>query len=53
MALSPPDHEEADTRLLLHVKDMERKGLSRVMIRTVDTDVFLLKISLYDDLDLD
>ena len=53
MALSPPDHEEADTRLLLHVKDMERKGLSRVMIRTVDTDMFLLSISLYDDLDLE
>ena len=53
MLLSPTDHEEADTRLFLHVKDMARKGFSSVMIRTVDTDVLLLSISLYDDLDLD
>ena len=32
---------------------MARKGFSSVMIRTVDTDVLLLSISLYDDLDLD
>ena len=45
MALSPTD-PKADTRLFLHVKDRERKRLSRVMIRTVDADMFLLSISL-------
>ena len=56
MALSPTDHEEADTRLEqtgTDMGDMGRKSLSRVMIRTVDTDVFLLSISLYDDVDLE
>ena len=53
MALSPTDHKEADIRLFLHVKDRGRKGLSQVRIRTVDTDMFLLSISLYDDLDFD
>ena len=47
------DHEEADTRVFLHVNDMSRKGITNVMIRTVDTDVFLLAISLYDHLNLD
>ena len=53
MALSPTDHKEADIRLFLYVKDRGRKGLSQVRIRTVDTDMFLLSISLYDDLDFD
>ena len=50
--MSPTDHEEADTRVFLHVNDMSRKGITRVMIRTVDTDVFLLAISRYDRLNL-
>jgi len=37
--LSPPcGHEEADTRLLLHVRDAEIQGYRTVMLRTVDTD---------------
>ena len=51
--ISPTDHEEADTRVFLHVNDMSRKGITRVMIRTVDTDVFLLAVSLYDSLNLE
>ncbi len=51
--ISPTDHEEADTRLFLHVKDMGTEGHKRVMIRTVDTDVLMLSISLYDDLKLE
>ena len=34
MLLGPTDHEEADTRLFLQVKDMTTKGVSRVMILT-------------------
>ena len=51
--LSPSDHEEADTCLFLHVNDMATEGFTRVMIRTVDTDVLMLSISLFDDLQLD
>ena len=40
------NHEEADTRIFLHRQDgMERLGLNRVVIHTVDTDVVVLGIS--------
>lgn len=48
--LCPTNHEEGDTRVFLHVKDMAAKGFRRVMIRTVDTDVLVLAISLFEDL---
>ena len=51
--ISPTDHEKADTWLFLHVNDMGRKGFNRVMIRTVDTDVLLLSVSLYERLGLE
>ncbi len=34
------DHEEADTRLFVHLKDALGKGARRVLIRTVDTDCY-------------
>ena len=37
--LAPCSHEEADTRLLLHVTDVILKGCKKVAIHTVDTDV--------------
>ena len=36
------DHEEADTRLLLHAKHASDHGFSGVAIKSPDTDVFLL-----------
>ena len=51
--ISPTDHKEADTRLFLHVNGMGRKDFSRVMIQTVDIDVFLLSVSLYEKLGLE
>ena len=51
--LSPTDHEEADTRVFLHVKDMVSKGFRRVMVRTTDTDVLVLAISLFSELNID
>ena len=47
--LCPTNHEEGDTRVSLHVKDMTNKDIRRVMIRTVDTDVLVLAISLFND----
>lgn len=35
-------HEEADTRMLLHVANIAQSGHTRIMIRTVDTDVVVL-----------
>ena len=41
-SLHPCNHEEADTRIMLHVKHCVSSGLTRVMIRTTDTDVVVL-----------
>ena len=43
--LKPCTHEEADTRLLLHVADCSRDGHDNVLIRTTGTDVLGLAIS--------
>ena len=43
--LSPCTHEEADTRLLLHVADAVRHGYTKVMARTVDTDVVVIAVA--------
>ena len=44
-SLSPCCHEEADTRLLVHGLDAILKGHQREKIRTNDTDVVVLAIS--------
>ncbi len=41
----PCSHEEADTRILLHVQDAVRRGYSKVLIPTVDTDVIVLAMT--------
>jgi len=38
-AISPCDHEEADTRLFLHALHCAQSGYRKVLIRSVDTDV--------------
>ncbi|KAK3920030.1 Chromosome-associated kinesin KIF4 [Frankliniella fusca] len=43
--LSPCNHEEADTRIMLHVQDAVQQGRERIMIRTVDTDVVVVAVS--------
>ena len=44
-ALAPCTHEEADTRMILHVEDAVQNGYSKVMVRTVDTDVVVLAVT--------
>ena len=44
-ALAPCTHEEADTRIFLHLQDAVQQGYSKVSIRTVDTDVVVLAIA--------
>lgn len=43
--LAPCTHEEADTRILLHLEDAVRQQYNKVSIRTVDTDVVVLAIT--------
>ena len=42
--LSPCSHEEADTRILLHVSHAAQHGHQQILIRTVDTDVVVLAV---------
>ena len=46
--LSPCSQEEGDTRVFLHVQDMLRNGIRIVKLRTVDTDVIVIRISLFE-----
>ena len=50
--VSPCSHEEADTRVFLHALDMSRRGMQRIMIKTVDTDVIVLAVALFSELNL-
>jgi len=47
--ISPTTHEEADTRLLLHVNDAAAAaGHTHIMIVTIDSDVAMLAVFAYD-----
>ena len=50
--LSPGTHDEADTRLLLHVADAATDGYLRIMLHTVDTDVVVLCTALFTQTNL-
>ena len=45
--LEPCNHKEAGTRLMVHVMDASFCGLQRILIRTNDTDVVVLAISIF------
>ena len=46
-------HEEADTRMLLHVEDAVKQGYTKESVRTVDTDVVVLAVMAAQRLDID
>ena len=46
------NHEEADTRMLLHAANASQSGMGKVMIRTVDTDVVVIAIGMFSSLNL-
>ena len=52
-AIQPCNHEEADTRLLLHALHASNDGFSKLLIVTVDTDVVVLAIHHFWSLGLD
>ena len=51
--LSPCDHEEADTRIFLHIYNAMEEGHHKVLVRTVDTDVVVLAVSLFSKLKIE
>ena len=52
VGLSPRTHEEADTRIILHLEDAVREKHNKILIRTVDTDVVVLAIRATQHLDI-
>ena len=50
--LAPCDHEEADTRMILHVADVVNDGHQKVLLRTVDTDVVVLAVAAATNMDI-
>ena len=47
------DHEEADTRVCLHLKDALEKSAQTVILRTVDTDVIVILVGQFRQLTKD
>ena len=46
-------HEEAHSRMLLHVEDAMKEGYTNVSIRTVDTDAIVLAVTAAERLGID
>jgi hypothetical protein len=44
------DHEEADTRMCIHVQDALEKGAKTILVRTVDTDVIVILVGILPQL---
>ena len=47
------NHEEADTRIFLHLKDFSATGRQKLSLKTVDTYVVVIAISVFHKLDLE
>ena len=41
------NHEEADSRICVHVQDALKKGAWDILVSTVDTDVVVILVSMY------
>ncbi|KAG1654719.1 hypothetical protein GQR58_024872 [Nymphon striatum] len=48
--MCPCDHEEADTRLIIHVQNALKNGANTCVVRTVDTDVLVILIGRFHHL---
>ena len=44
--LAPCNHEEADTRMMVHIVDSVSQGYDKILVRTVDTDVVVLTVAM-------
>ncbi|KAG1705795.1 hypothetical protein GQR58_003768 [Nymphon striatum] len=52
-SLGPCNHEEADSRMFLHVAHASRHGHEKILVRTVDTDVVVLAVAVAQTLPAD
>ena len=43
----PCNHEEADTRIFVHIKHAVVEGITSVMIKADDTDVLVIAVSVF------
>ena len=43
--LDPCDHEEADTRIILHLANAVNGGFHKILLHTVETDVVVLAVA--------
>ena len=50
--LAPCSHEEADTRIMVHVQDTVKQGYTKISIRTIDTDVMVLAVKAAQQLNI-
>ena len=50
--LVPYTQEETDTRIFLHILNGSVSGSTRVLVRTVDTDVAVISVTLFTKLNL-
>ena len=50
--LAPCDHEEADTRLILHLADAVNEGFCTILLCTVDSDIVILAVAAASKLDV-
>ena len=50
VSLLPCNHEEADTRIFVHVNDAANVGRQYISIKTVDTDVVVIAVGIFFEL---
>ena len=48
--IQPSNHIEADTRIFLHLADAAHSGHTKAYIRTVDSDVVVLAVALFNEI---
>ena len=51
--LSPCTHEEADMSLFIYAKDATSEGCKNVIIKSTDTDVVVIGVTLFNDLNVE
>ena len=51
--LSPCTHEEAGMRLFIHARDVASEGCKNVIIKSTDTDVVVIGVTLFNDLNVE
>ena len=48
--ISPCNHEESYSRIMLHITDAAERGFKKILVRTVDTDVVVLAVATVQEL---